>query len=357
MTDFDTLAASFRRFAEVEVPSGDCPLYETLALAVAADRDLLGIASHRMEGQPIANMLFGAVHYLLAKAPNEALATHYRTLSSGPPVGSLVALFREFCLSHREAIVRIVETRMVQTNEVRRSACLLPAFGEVANRAGSPLTLIEIGPSAGLNLVFDRYGYDYGNGIVAGVPESAVRINSDSRGAPPPVSPLPRVAARLGIDLNPLDVGDSDEMDWLRALVWPDHTDRMALLNAAIEVARDDPPVLIGGDLFELLPALIEEADPDSAVCVFATFVLNQFSEEMRERLRQLLLASAKRREVSIVVMGFSEFVSMQFEQPFEGSMWLAQLGPRGNSATRLAGCHHHGRWIDWAPEEFELQW
>ena len=94
----------------------------------------------------------------------------------------------------------------------------LPAFGEVANRAGRPLTLIEIGPSAGLNLVFDRYGYDYGNGIVAGVTESAVRINSDSRGAPPPVSPLPRVAARLGIDLNPLDVGDSDEMDWLRAL-------------------------------------------------------------------------------------------------------------------------------------------
>ena len=50
------------------MPSGDCPLYETLALVVADDRELLELASHRQEGQPIANMLFGAVHYLLAKS-------------------------------------------------------------------------------------------------------------------------------------------------------------------------------------------------------------------------------------------------------------------------------------------------
>jgi len=357
MTDFDTLAASFHRFAEVEVPSGDCPLYETLALAVANDHDLLELASHRRDGQPIANMLFGAVHFLLARVPDEPLATHYQTISGAMPGGDPRQLFREFCLSHRQAIIGILQTRMVQTNEVRRSACLLPAFAEVANRAGKPLTLIEIGPSAGLNLVFDRYQYDYGRGIAAGPPDSPVRINSDSRGTLQPVSHMPPVVARLGIDLNPLDVRNDDEMDWLRALVWPDHTDRLALLNAAIEVVQREPPMLIGGDVFELLPALIAEAGPESEVCVFATFVLNQFTEEMRARLRQLLLASASSREVSLVVMGFSEFISMQPELPFEGSMWLARLGPEGRSATRLARCHHHGRWIDWAPEEFELRW
>ncbi len=357
MTDFESLAAAFRRFAEVEVPSGDCPLYETLALAVADDRDLLDLAAHRMVGQPIANMLFGAVHYLLAKSPDEPLATHYQTLSSSAPVGDLRQLFRQFCLSHRDAIIGTLQSRMVQTNEVRRSACLLPAFGAVANRAGKPLTLIEIGPAAGLNLIFDRYAYDYGHAIVAGEPNSAVRINSDSRGQKPPVAPLPPVAARLGIDLNPLDVRNNDEMDWLRALVWPDHTDRMALLNAAIGVARKAPPTLFGGDVFELLPALIAEADPASEVCVFATFVLNQFSEDMRRRLRQLLLASAATREVSLVVMGFSEFISMQHETPFEGSLWLARLGPKTRTSSRLARCHHHGRWLEWAPEDFELQW
>lgn len=339
------------------MPSGDSPLYETLALAVARDRDLLEIASHRQAGQPVANMLFGAVHHLLARAPDEPLASHYGTLNAGPPVGDLVALFREFCVSHRPAIEFILQNRMVQTNEVRRSACLLPAFAEVANRNGKPLTLIEIGPSAGLNLLFDRYAYDYGGRIVAGVPGSPVHIISESRGARPPVSPAPRVAARTGIDLNPLDVNDADEMDWLRALVWPDHGDRLALLNAAIEVARQDPPRLLRGDIFELLPGLIAEADPETAVCVSATFVLNQFTEEMRQRLRQLLMASAERRDLSLVVMGFSEFVSMQPEPPFEGSLWLAQLGSQGRSATRLARCHHHGRWVEWAPEEFELQW
>ena len=351
------LSAAFRRFAEVEVPSGDCPLYESLAMAVAEDRELLALASHRLAGQPVANMLFGAVHYLLAQSPEEPLTTHYRTLSSGPPVGDLRKLFREFCISRSEQIVAILQSRMVQTNEVRRSACLLPAFGEVAQRSGKPLSLIEIGPSAGLNLVFDRYAYDYGHGLLAGRSGSPVCIDSDSRGSLPPVWPGPAISARLGIDLNPLDVRDQDEMDWLRALTWPDHTDRLDLLNAAIEVARQDPPNLVRGDVFELLPGLIARADPASEVCVFATFVLNQFSEEMRGRLRQLLLMASEGRSVSLVVIGFSEFIAMEPEPPFDYSLWLARLSPKSRSATRLARCHHHGRWLEWAPAEFPLRW
>ena len=75
MTDFGALSAAFRRFREVEVPSGDSPLYETLALAVAGDRDLLEIASHRQAGQPVANMLFGAVH-----GPTETTNAGHRAL-------------------------------------------------------------------------------------------------------------------------------------------------------------------------------------------------------------------------------------------------------------------------------------
>ena len=58
---------------------------------------------------------------------------------------------------------------MVQTNEVRRSALLLPAFFLVSREAqGRPLYLLEIGTAAGLNLLWDRYGYDYGNGLRSG---------------------------------------------------------------------------------------------------------------------------------------------------------------------------------------------
>ncbi|MBA4181469.1 MAG: DUF2332 domain-containing protein [Anaerolinea sp.] len=354
MADLEAIAAALRRFGMVEAP-GESALYARLALAAADDRDLLEVAAHRREGQPVANMLFGSVQYLLAKEPGNPLAGYYPTLGGNQSEGDPFPLFREYVLAHREQVVGIIASHMVQTNEVRRSAGLFPAFSEVWGRTGKPLGLIEIGPSAGLNLIYDRYAYDYGRGI-AGDPGSLVLLRCESRGAEPPVA-LPMVTSRVGIDLNPLDVRDEEAMRWLRALVWPEHTDRLALLNAAIEVAHDDPPALLGGDVFELLPGLIRAADPASIVCVFATFVLNQFTEEMRGRLRALLLDASRETEICFVVMGYSEFVTMQPEAPFEGSLWLARLGRASRAATRLARFHHHGRWLDWGPEEFPLDW
>ena len=354
MADLEVVAVALRRFATVEAP-GESALYSRLALAAADDRELLEVAAHRREGQPVANMLFGAVQYLLAEEPGHPLATHYPTLGGKGGKGDPFPLFREYVLAHRERIGGIIGSHMVQTNEVRRSAGLFPAFSELWRRTGRPLSLIEIGPSAGLNLIFDRYAYDYGRGA-AGVRGSPVVLRCESRGADPPVE-LPPLASRMGIDLNPLDVRDEEAMRWLRALVWPEHTDRLALLQAAIEVARAKPPPLIRGDVFDLLPGLIRDADPASTVCVFATFVLNQFSEEMRGRLRALLVDESREREICFIVLGYSEFVTMQPEAPFEGSLWLAGLGPAGKSATRLARFHHHGRWIAWGPEEFALEW
>jgi hypothetical protein len=45
----------------------------------------------------------------------------------------------------------------VQQNEVRRCTLLLPAFALAAGTVRSPLALVEVGASAGLNLLFDRY--------------------------------------------------------------------------------------------------------------------------------------------------------------------------------------------------------
>ncbi|MBK9343040.1 MAG: DUF2332 domain-containing protein [Dehalococcoidia bacterium] len=226
---------------------------------------------------------------------------------------------------------------------------MLPAFASVAEDAGQPLAVFEIGPRAGLNLLFDRYRYRYGT-TELGSPESPVLLVSEPRGMPPEVL-MPAVASRLGIDINPLDVRDPDDVAWLKALLWPEHTDRMALLEAALSVARQSPPELLRGDLFELLPPRINATPPHQVVCIFATFVLNQFSPAMLASLRKMLVELSVSRPVYLVVMGFTEFIEPGTPWIGDAQVWVLRL--RGGSGEyRLASiANPHGRWLDWRPD------
>jgi hypothetical protein len=144
---------------------------------------------------------------------------------------------------------------------------LLPAFA----RLPQPLALIEVGASAGLCLLADRYGYDYG-GQRLGAPEPvfACRLG-DGLEAP---AVMPRVAWRAGLDLDPVDVRDDEQVAWLEALVWPDQPHRLARLRAAVAVARQAPPRVVAGDLQRDLAALAAQAPRDATLVVFHTAVL-----------------------------------------------------------------------------------
>jgi hypothetical protein len=233
-------------------------------------------------------------------------------------------------------------TRLVHTNEVRRSACSLPAFGLVARRGGDrPLALVEIGASAGLNLLWDRYGYDYGQGRRYGDPQSPVQISCTPRGTSlPPVPPqFPSVVFRAGLDLSPIDLRDPDAALWLRALVWPEHKARSRLLQRAIDFARRDPPRLCAGDALDLLPRVLASAPPEAVVCVFHTHTVNQLSVERREQFSALIADLATRHDlfrVSIEWLGH-EHPTLEVTS-FEGA------------ATHriLAYCDPHAEWLEW---------
>jgi len=348
MPDLEPVAAAFRRFAVAEARENLSPLYERLSRIVTEDRDLLAIAAATRAGQPKPNMLFAAVQYLLADQPEDPLAPWYPAIGAGrEPARDLADAFRGFVLAHRDEVAALLSTRMVQTNEVRRSALLLPAFAEVSARSGRPLALIEIGPSAGLNLLFDRYHYRYGS-FELGDPTSPVQLETEPR-QPSPEFSLPTVTSRVGIDLNPLDPANPDDMRWLRALIWPEHDDRRALLDAAVSVAREHPPRLLGGDLFELLPGEVRAAPASAQVCLFATFVLNQFSPEMLGRLREMLLELSRERPLAFLVLGANEFVTGSFPSgsPWT-SLWLMEFEDGMERSRQLATCNPHGRWLAW---------
>lgn len=335
------IARSFRNFApHCRIGS---PLYEQLSLAIAEDDALLELAAQTRAGQPPPNMLFGAVHYLLLRGTRHPLAAYYPTVGGGEPPGpDAFAAFREFCLSRREPIGHLLATRLTQTNETRRCSYLLPAFQTVYMQADHmPLALIEIGPSAGLNMAWDRYAYDYGNGLTVGDPDAGVLISTELRGGRPPIPTRPpAVAWRLGVDLNPVDLENRDEVRWLEGLIWPDQLERMNRLRAAMSLVRAARLRIVAGDALALLPGLLAEAPGEAVLCVYHTHVTYQFSPAMREQLHTILDQAAVQRPIYRL--------SCEHDGAHDPHLLLTIYAGGRREERVLALTTGHANWIEW---------
>ena len=342
-----TLTAQFRRFATLEA-RGSSPLYERLALGVAEDEELLALAAQGREEQPAPNLLFAAVHLLLLSGVHDDLAAFYPSVTeSALATGDPFPYFRRFCHEHADAIADTLRERRVQTNVVERCGLLLPAFGIITERSGGkPLHLVEVGASAGLNLLWDRYRVDYSDGRQWGDASSPVRIETELRGAYEP--PLPEetlaVAERTGIDLNPIDVRDMDAVQWLRALVWPEEQRQMQRLDAAVALAQTAPPTLLKGDALDLLPGVLSSAPHGVALCVYHTHTLNQFSPEARQQFAGLLAESGAERDL----YWLSSEYRPGADGPIRPTLTLVAFENGERQEQVLAYCDHHGRWLEW---------
>ena len=238
-SELSTAFAAFARDQGRDVS----PRYEQLALAVA-DRPALG-APLLAAPEPLRapDLLFGAVQYvLLGEAAGHPLAGYLPTLGGlRAPGGGLVEAFASLVDGYGDALARVCATRSVQSNEPSRCAVLRPALGLAAQLAGGPLALVEIGTSAGLLLLPDRYGYVYKGQreIRCGRLDAPPRLVFDcdvlGDAEPEGLDVEPEVAERIGIDLAPLDADNPDDVRWLRAAVSPKHIGRLARLDAALE--------------------------------------------------------------------------------------------------------------------------
>lgn len=288
----DTVSARYMRFAEEEA-RGRSPLYEAFARGVAGDRDAIGFLMSLPEEKRQPNLLLAAVRHL------------FGVPADWPE-------FRRILLAHPDAVRSLMLARSTQTNEAARCATLLPVLA----RLPQPLALLEVGASAGLCLLPDLYGYDYGRRSIrpgAAPTEHPVFACSADEATPRP-SAMPRVVWRAGLDLNPLDAADPSEAAWLETLVWPEQTGRLANLRAALKVAAAHRPRVVKGDLRgDALAELCREAPEEATLVVFHTAVLAYVADQ-GERL-----AFARR------AMRCCDY-------------WLCNESPRVLPAARLAG-------------------
>ncbi len=341
----EDLASRFRRFAAREC-AGISPLYHALALEIAQEPELLELASKAHPGQPAPNMLLAAVHaLLLGECGGDPLADFYPDLTDATRApGEAFPAFRDFCLRQRTAIAEILAARVVGTNEAARSACLLPGFVTVARAQSVPLHVVEVGTSAGLNLLWDRYGYDYGAGRKAGDGSANLTLRCDLRGhdAPPELpAVLPKVASRSGIDPQPLDPRNPNDRAWLRALIWPEQRERAARLERALAIAASAELSIYRGDALDLLPNVLAAVPPGAPVCIFHCFTLNQFGREAREAFDRLLRRLAAGRPVARLGLEWED----EHESPV---LRLTRYRGRDAKSSLLALCDAHGSWIEW---------
>ena len=342
------------RAAELE-QRGASPLYERLSLAIARDLALLNLAAEGRRDQPLPNLFFAAVHLLLLSGIRDELAKFYptvtgRSCSTDDPVPH----FRRFCLEHSQEIKEIIANRRVQTNVVERCGLLLPAFGLVTQQAPRmPLHLVEIGCSAGLNLLWDKYCYNYGTGRIYGDTASRVGIDVEVSGVLPPPLPdqIPQISSRIGIDLEPIDINDDDSTLWLRALVWPEDNVRLQRMNSAISIARACPPAIRKGHALELLPTELADAPKHVVPVVYHTHTVSQFSSEERQLLGDLIADAGRERDLYWISSEYRASPRQWLTSEKESVRPILKLVSFEGGVRReriLARCHHHGRWIEW---------
>jgi hypothetical protein len=184
--------------------------------------------------------------------------------------------FRRALLAKPDAVQTIMLSRATQTNEPARCAVLLPVLA----RLPQPLALLEVGASAGLCLLPDHYGYDYGTrtlGIMDGT--APVFRCAVGTGVPVPAA-MPAIAWRAGLDLAPRDAGDPAQAAWLETLVWPEQAGRLENLRLALRIAATQRPRIMQGDLLsDSLDRLCATAPNDATLVVFHTAVLGYVPE------------------------------------------------------------------------------
>ena len=306
--------------------------------------------------QPV--LLFAVVHYLLLSGADHRLARRYPTVGGrADAAGDPYPDFRDFVLSRRDEVCELLATRSTQTNEVGRCAVLRPAWGQVADEMQAPLGLVEIGTSAGLNLLLDRWAYSYAPaGPSFGDPTQAVLIEAETRGGQvPPLGALP-LGSRIGIDLHPIDLHDDESVRWLLACIWAEQLPRFRRLHAAIEVARRDPPEVITGDIVESLPATAAQVPGDQHLAVQNSWVLNYLPADARRQLVDVLDGIGAVRDLSWLSVESPEQTSGLTYPPrpdgaVESGATVAVLTTwrAGDKAVRrLADCHPHGTWLRW---------
>lgn len=344
------IAGAFRQQAEF-CEGLQAPFTAALCRVVADGIDPASLTGERLAawpGEPMTDALpmrmTGALHWLVRGGRAPALASLYPPAALPGHDVLAAAVAGVVADPALDAAIADFLGSAPQTNEVGRAGALLPGLAVVAAETGLPLSLHELGASAGLNLNMDRFCADLG-GVAMGDPAGTVRIAPHWVGPPPPEAAL-QIVARCGVDLAPLDVVRDEVAARLLAFIWPDQPERLARTAAAIALARQWPPQLAAGDAADWVEQHVT-LTAGAATVVYHSIAFQYFPPAGQQRIRDSLeaLGAAATPQAPLA------WLRLEMDDPAQPATPAIRLRLwRGGAAEeRLLGhAHPHGAFVRW---------
>ena len=322
-------------------------IYSFLAIHVADDPELIDLVFKNNKNKQLPPLiLFGPVHYLLLKGIKHPLRDFYPTIV-GDKAKDMIGnynIFHDFCLAHSKEIIELMQTKIVQTNEVNRSTVLFTGFNWIIDEQHkSELSLIELGCSAGLNLCWDKFCYQFEDKLV-GNGGCELILSCEVRGPFRPNFDFTsiRIKDRVGIDLNPLNISSEEDSLWLQSLIWPERLERLINLQKAIKISKNYPKKLIKGHGSSKLGEVLNIIDKETVVVVYQSFAFYLFSDKEKEKIKNILLDSSRLRPIYLLSM---EWEGINGKRTF---LKVDSFINGKQESFTLAESHFHGEWIKW---------
>ncbi len=325
----------------------DAPITARVSEAIinVIDHDTqFGAAVLGWAGDPILDALplrcTAAFHALNLQGKAPALKELYK----GDPaaMGNAEALIRSELLRHDAALLPWLDGPP-QTNEAGRSSSFVAALHWLADKVVPDFELLEIGSSAGMNLLIDRFCYDLG-GVTSGPTDGPVMIRPEWQGSPPPANPF-SVKSVKGCDIAPIDVRDPEAANRLRAYIWPEARERFARLDAGIAMISERPVDLEQADAADWVEAQFALPQTQGTTRVLMHSIVWQYLPSRTQARIRAAIANAgaaadTNRPLAWITL---ETNRSTFRHELKVRYW-----PGGAEPLLLGEAHAHGAWVKW---------
>ncbi|MEN9823500.1 MAG: hypothetical protein RLZ04_1926 [Actinomycetota bacterium] len=357
-TDPAEISLAFTEFA-TDVAKGS-PLYRALSERAAREPSVAEVLMAAPPAQRRPVLFLAAVHALLLDDPHgHPLAAYYPSVSGVPYTQDSATAagdaLVELVASHGGELARIVASRSTQTNEVGRCATFLPAMAMLGAEVGS-LAHLDVGTSAGLNLLMPRFSYVFDGGTERErhiVGDSRVALPCATLGDVPVPAGRPDIVWSAGLDASPIDLHDPAAVTWLEACLWPDQTERFGRLVNAIAMASEAGLDVRRGDAVTDTAAAVVEATAHGHPVVTTSWVMSYLTQQQQEAVVDSLDHVGVHTDLSWVL---AEAPAHTPGIPVPGSggdeeiTVLSVIRWRSGRRTvdRLATAHPHGATLRW---------
>ncbi|MDG2003790.1 MAG: DUF2332 domain-containing protein [Novosphingobium sp.] len=352
--DLEHTAAAYRAAEHMYGTLGS-PLYATLCREGAKDPEVLALSAEGLDAASPVH-LFTSAHFLLLGGAKHPLARFFATLVAEPaPPDEAWPDFRAFCLEYRDELRQLIASKPVQMTYAYRCRTLLPPMCIVADEAGEPLNIVELGCSAGALLMFDKYAYELREGEHIGDRASPIHLKGELHGGP--ALRIPLIGSRTGLDLNVIDPNREEDRRWMIATCYPELLDDQRQLNDAMDFVAASDIAFHEGDALTILPGVLA-ATPDP-VCVYHSACLFYWNEEQKDELERQLREASMGRVIHRISV----------ETTSEANRWLEgrneAMGEAGNEAqatgeiilTRYRDGKAEPEWLAASTPDFGTMW